>query len=120
MLVFSFVSMPAVRYLPSTDVTWDVSLEHLTSDGLYLRSILGQPRNTRTQVAQAGESESVLLDALANRGQRNKTKSSSLSSNLEWKVGELTVNAITGIRSVDQEFVIDFSLPMRASLYASP
>ena len=101
----------AVRYLPSTDVTWDVSLEHLTSDGLYLRSILGQPRNTRTQVAQAGESESVLLDALANRGQRNKTKSSSLSSNLEWKVGELTVNAITGIRSVDQEFVIDFSLP---------
>lgn len=105
----------AVRYLPTDDITWDVSAEYLQSEGLYLRSILGDREHTRTQVRTGGATESVLLDGLNNRGQRNKTNSSAISSNIEWRTGGITFNAITGLRTVAQKFVIDFSLPTAAA-----
>jgi len=52
-----------------------------------------------------------VADMLAKRSLRNDTAGLGLISNIEWRVSDdRTFNSITGYRSVDQEFVLDFSL----------
>lgn len=101
----------AVRLLPSDAVTWDLSAEYMVAEGVYLRSNLGERDTTHTAYTTRGATNDLVADMLAKRGLRNDTSSIGVISNLEWRINDnLTMNAITGYRAVDQEFVLDFSL----------
>jgi iron complex outermembrane receptor protein len=101
----------AVRLLPTDAVTWDLSAEYMVANGLNLRSNFGDRDTTNTIYTTKGATNDLVADMLNKRGLRNDTDSLGLISNLEWRVNDgLTFNSITGYRSVEQEFVLDFSL----------
>jgi iron complex outermembrane receptor protein len=105
----------ALRFLLADAVTWDVAAEYMVADGVYLRSIVPSRDRTRTVFTTSGATDDTLADMLANRGLRNDTDSVGLISNFQWEVGGVTANAITGLRRVNQDFVLDFSLPTAAA-----
>lgn len=105
----------ALRYLASDALTWDLSAEYIIANGTYLRSIYQAGTETRTALAVGGATSDVVADMLARRGLRNETASLGLTSNLEWRGESVTFNSITGYRSSDQEFVLDFSMPSAAT-----
>ena len=106
----------AVRLLPTEATTWDLSAEYMVAEGVYLRSDIGSRDTTHTVYTVKGATNDLVADMLNKRGLRNDTASIGLISNLEWRVNDaLTVNSITGYRSVDQEFVLDFSLSRTTS-----
>jgi iron complex outermembrane receptor protein len=106
----------ALRLLPSDAVTWDLSAEYMVSNGLNLRSDVGSRDTTRTIYIVKGATDDLVADMLNKRGLRNDTDMLSLISNLEWRVNDaVTMNAITGYRSVEQQFVLDFSLSRTTS-----
>ena len=101
----------AVRFLPSESVTWDPTAEYIVAEGEYLRSNVGDRDTTNTVYTMKGATFDVVADMLAKRGLRNDTAGLGLISNIEWRVSDdRTFNSITGYRSVDREFVLDFSL----------
>ena len=88
----------------------------MVAEGVYLRSDIGSRDTTHTIYTVKGATNDLVADMLNKRGLRNDTASIGLISNLEWRVNDaLTVNSITGYRSVDQEFVLDFSLSRTTS-----
>jgi len=106
----------ALRLLPTDAVTWDITAEYMVSNGLNLRSDLGSRDTTHTVYTVNGATNDVVADMLNKRGLRNDTDSLGLISNLEWRISDaLTMNAITGYRSVEQQFVLDFSLSRTTS-----
>lgn len=105
----------ALRYLVSDDITWDLSAEYIVANGTYLRSIFGTGRTTRTALVTGGATSDVVADMLAKRGLRNETASIGAISNFEWRFGDTIFNAITGFRSSEQEFVLDYSMPTQAA-----
>jgi len=106
----------ALRLLPTDAVTWDITAEYMVSNGLNLRSDLGSRDTTHTVYTVKGATNDVVADMLNKRGLRNDTDSLGLISNLEWRISDaLTMNAITGYRSVEQQFVLDFSLSRTTS-----
>jgi iron complex outermembrane receptor protein len=106
----------ALRLLPTDAVTWDITAEYMVSNGLNLRSDLGNRDTTHTVYTVKGATNDVVADMLNKRGLRNDTDSLGLISNLEWRISDaLTMNAITGYRSVEQQFVLDFSLSRTTS-----
>ncbi|MGE0580614.1 MAG: TonB-dependent receptor [Steroidobacteraceae bacterium] len=110
----------ATRFLPNDAVTWDLTAEYMVSEGVNLRSNLGDRDTTNTAYSTTGATSDLVADMLARRGLRNEAASLGLISNLEWRVGgETTFNSITGYRSLAQEFLVDFSLA-RANATPAP
>lgn len=103
----------ALRLLLSEAVTWDLSTEYLVSNGAFIRSLYNDARETRTVYSMAGGTGDVISDLLNKRGLRNDSNSLGVTSNIEWRMTDMTFNSITGYRSVEQQFVLDFSNPNR-------
>jgi iron complex outermembrane receptor protein len=110
----------AARLLPTEDVTWDLTAEYMVSEGVNLRSNLGDRDATNTAYTTGGATSNLVADMLARRGLRNEAAGLGLISNLEWRMGgAATLNSITGYRSLAQEFLVDFSLA-RAHVTPAP
>lgn len=101
----------AVRALISDRLTWDVAAEYLVADGVFARSFNGDSRNMFSSFRTSGATGDIVDDMINKRGWRNETDSTSVTSNFEWQLGGVTLNAITGYRTVDQVFVLDFGDP---------
>ncbi len=101
----------ALRVLFNNDVTWDVAGEYIEADGVFVRAYLDNPRLMFTPFTTGGGTSDIVADMINKRGLRNTTKSTSFTSNVEWKWGGATIDAITGYRTVKQIFVLDFGDP---------
>ena len=101
----------ALRVLFNNDVTWDIAAEYIEADGVFVRAYLDNPRLMFTPFTTGGGTSDIVSDMINKRGLRNETSATSVTSNVEWKWGRATINAITGYRTVDQIFVLDFGDP---------
>ncbi|WP_445376370.1 TonB-dependent receptor [Niveispirillum fermenti] len=101
----------AVRFLPNDDVTVDVALEHMDGQGLYLRTFARDNRETILRGSTKGGTSDEVADALANRGVRADYDTTAVTANIEWRLDDVSIESITGYRTINQSFVLDFSLP---------
>ena len=99
----------AVRLLPTDGVTWDVSADYIRDDqvnvpatkrGGHLYSMTGL--NTDT-AGLAG----IVAGKKANFHLQNVTKSTSLTSNLQFELGDANISLITGYRDLKQGYLSD-------------
>lgn len=101
----------ALRLLPSDVTKWDLTAEYIESEGVNLRSNLGNRDTTNSAYTTHGATSDLIADMLAKRGMRNESTGVGVISNFEWDMGQgTTFNSISGYRSVTQEFLVDFSL----------
>lgn len=110
----------AVRILPNDDITVDLALEHMDGDGLYLRTFAGDNRETILPGSTKGGTSDEVADALANRGLRAQYDTTAITSNIEWRFDDVSVESITGYRTINQSFVLDFSLPASRTVVPTP
>lgn len=101
----------ALRVLFNNDVTWDVAGEYIEADGVYVRAYLDDRDSMFTPFTTGGGTSDIVADMINKRGLRNTTKSTSVTSNVQWQWGGATIDAITGYRTVKQIFVLDFGDP---------
>ncbi|MBB6253090.1 TonB-dependent receptor [Nitrospirillum iridis] len=116
----SYGGRGAVRLLPNDDITVDLSVEHTGGSGTYMRSYYDDPTQTRLAATTSGGTGNVLADALANRGLGSSAQSTAVTANLEWRLPSVTLNAITGYRTINQKFMMDFSLPSSRTINPTP
>lgn len=110
----------AVRILPNDDITVDLALEHMDGDGLYLRTFAGDNRETILPGSTKGGTSDEVADALANRGLRAQYDTTAVTANIEWRFDDVSVESITGYRTINQSFVLDFSLPASRTVVPTP
>lgn len=101
----------AVRLLPNDDVTIDLSVEHMDGAGLYLRTFANDRDETRTAATKHGGTSDLVADALNNRGLRTEYNTTAATADIEWRLDGVSLESITGYRTIDQQFVVDFSNP---------
>jgi len=108
-----------VRFLMSDTWTWDVAADYTEDSGT---SILNYSRGGSALTGIDGSSDRVsntglstqsgtgtlLEQALAGNGLGNQNESFSLTSNVQVDAGNGRFNFITGYRSLDQDFILDF------------
>jgi iron complex outermembrane receptor protein len=110
----------ALRLLPTEDLTIDLTAEFIQADGVFIRSLYGDRDNTRSIYTKSGSTGDVLADMLARRGMRNETDTSAVSATVTWNIREgLQLTSLTGYRTTNQEFVLDFGDP-NAGFRAAP
>ena len=114
-----------LRFLPSENVTWDISAETIESSSLNITnsfsdlSVFARPYdngisdNTEDRFSQTGirasnDSEGSLEQLATGNGLGNSVESWAISSNLAWEGDFGTLTFITGIRSLEQKFIVDF------------
>ncbi len=101
----------ALRFPFSNDVTWDIAAEYLESDGVFTRGFINDSSRMFTPFTTNGGTSDTISDMINKRGMRNETDATSITSNVQWQWGGATLNAITGYRTVNQVFVLDFGDP---------
>lgn len=102
----------AVRLLPSDAVTVDLAAEFIEADGVYIRSLYGDRDHTLSIFTKHGSTGDVLADMLNRRGMRNETDTTALSATVTWNIrDDLQLTSLTGWRTTNQEFVLDFGDP---------
>jgi iron complex outermembrane receptor protein len=101
----------ALRVLFANEVTWDIAAEYLEADGVFVRAYLDDRDSVFTPFTTGGGTSDIVSDMINKRGLRNETSATSVTSNVQWNWGGATINAITGYRTVDQIFVLDFGDP---------
>jgi iron complex outermembrane receptor protein len=93
----------AFRYLPTDNVTWDLSVDYLEGSEANINGAL---------VGDKRESTSILPDfPVANQksdNYGNDTEMLSLTSNLSWGMGAGTASVIVGYRDLEQKFLLNF------------
>lgn len=110
----------AVRLLPNDDLTIDLSVEHMEGAGLYLRTFANDRDETRTAASKHGGTSDLVADALNNRGLRTEYDSTAATADIEWRLDDVTLESITGYRTINQEFVVDFSNPASRTTNPTP
>lgn len=100
----------AVRLLPNEKLTWDLSLEYIdqaktTIGGNPVDPHYKSRTGLRTAECDNAVIQTYLRDSL---GSCARVRSGGLTSNLEYDLGWATMNFITGYRTTDQNFSLDF------------
>ncbi|MBI1684537.1 TonB-dependent receptor [Caulobacter hibisci] len=100
----------AVRLLPSAATTWDLSVDYVDQAKTTLGSNPVDPAYASRSGLRAGECDQDVINTYLTYSLGNcaRVRTAGLTSNLRHDLGWATVNLITGYRSVDQGFVIDF------------
>lgn len=99
----------AVRYMPSTDVTWDVSADYIRDNSVNVPSteIDGKYYSntglSTTRAALAG----VVAGDKANDTLKNVTNSFAVTSNLQIRTGGPNISIISGYRHLTQKYQVD-------------
>lgn len=108
-----------VRFLLSDTMQWDIAADYTEDSGTSILNYSrgGSPvtgitvsndRVSNTGLSTAEGTGTLLEQALAGNGLGNQNKSFSATSNLQVDVGNGQMNFITGYRSLNQDFVLDF------------
>ncbi|MEM8985713.1 MAG: TonB-dependent receptor [Pseudomonadota bacterium] len=108
-----------LRFLLAENVTWDVAADYVDDETTNILNYVegGSPllasndsgdRVANTGLRTSGGSGSLLDQALAGQGLGSSQESFSLTSNLEFDTDFGVFNIITGYRSLDQKYVLDF------------
>lgn len=101
----------AIRGLLSDNVTWDLSGDYIHAEGSNLVNFYRRSDDRRIDFTRLRSDTPIgpaLVSAsLADNTLGNTAKSYSFISNLQFGLGNATVNVITGFRNLDQEFVTD-------------
>jgi iron complex outermembrane receptor protein len=108
----------AARILFSDKLTWDVAVDRTDQE----KTTIGvNPIDQREHVSRTGLRRTDCSDGsievfLGQRlGNCSRIVSTGLSSNVEWETDFATISFITGVRVVDQDFLLDFGLGGNAS-----
>jgi iron complex outermembrane receptor protein len=101
----------ALRFLLSDTLTWDVSAEYILANGVFARSFKDDSTKMYSSFTTGGGTGDIVADMVNKRGWRNETDATSVTSTFNWELGGNTLTAITGYRTVDQVFVLDFGDP---------
>jgi iron complex outermembrane receptor protein len=104
----------AVRWLASDSLTWDVAADYI--DQSYMNILNGElagsgddARISRTGMrTDTAATRGIFVNDKQNFPLGNEVKSTSFTSNIGWQTGVGTVNFITGWRSLEQDFALDF------------
>ena len=114
-----------LRFMPTDNVTWDIAAETIESSSLNITnsfanlSIFARPYdngisdNTENRYSQTGirasnNSDGSLEQLATGNGLGNTVESWAISSNLVWEGDFGTLTFITGLRSLEQRFIVDF------------
>ena len=100
----------AVRYRPTEAITWDVSLDYIDQSKTTLGSSPVDPEYALRSGLRFAECDNDTIKRLlaSSLGQCANVRTGGLTSNLGWETGLGTLNFISGYRSINQSFSIDF------------
>jgi iron complex outermembrane receptor protein len=111
----------AARFTISDAISWNVSAAYIRADGENLPNFECDPANPtqckgrfvstglREKVASGSQfAPLVIAGRKANYGQENQTDSLLLTSNFEFKGDNHTLNLITGVLNLKQQYALDF------------
>ncbi len=100
----------AVTLLPTENIRWDISLDYIDQAKTTLGYSPVDPKyKSRTGLRVGKCDENVIDNFLKNStGSCARVQTGGLTSNLEYDLSWAKVNFITGYRSTDQSFAIDF------------
>lgn len=101
----------------SDNVRWTGSYMHTYADSGNILNFECDPANpsncdgrfVTTGLTKGGDFNGLLTGPKNNFGSGNEVSMDFISSNLEFGVGDFTVNLITGFVSLDQDFALDFA-----------
>jgi len=104
----------ALRWLPSDSLTWDIAADYI--DQSYMNILNGEvagsgdeARISRTGMrTDTAATRGIFVNDKQNFPLGNEVKSTSITSNIGWDTGLGTFNFITGWRSLEQDFALDF------------
>ena len=105
----TFGARAAVRLLPTDTVTWDVAYDYIFENNTNQLNIIG-PNGDR--ISDSGLVAGVLQKYVTGSKAYftpfdNNTRSNIVTSNLQWDLGSVTLNAITGYMITRQGFLTD-------------
>jgi iron complex outermembrane recepter protein len=100
----------ALRWDISDSVDWNVSFEWLDQQKTTIGSLAFDPEYvSRTGLRQTDCDDDIIETFLSQRlGNCSSIESAAITSNLGWNLGWAQVNFITGYRTVNQDFALDF------------
>jgi iron complex outermembrane receptor protein len=108
----------AIRWVPSDAFAWDVSLQYSDTKLQAIGSAAFPVASQTYETGDATKNQTALRDCDNGNGAPsatnapvcsfNQMESTLLSSNIEWDLGPVTINFITGWYELDQEFSADF------------
>ena len=93
----------AFRFLPTDDVTWDLSVDYMEGSEANVNGIVTGSRRISTSMLPSA----VVANQKAD-GYGNDTEMLSVTSNLAWGLGAGTANVILGYRDLEQKFLLNF------------
>ena len=114
-----------LRFIPNESIIWDISAEMIESSSLNITNSFSdlssfarpydngisdnsEDRYSQTGIRASDDSEGSLEQLSNGDGLGNRVDSWAISSNLAWEGDFGTLTFITGIRSLEQKFIIDF------------
>ena len=104
----------AVRWLPTDSLTWDVAADYVDQDYMNIlnNDLEGDGQNGRVSTTGMRTDTPATRGVFVNQKQNyplgNEVEGYSITSNLGWETGIGTFNFITGWRSMEQKFALDF------------
>jgi iron complex outermembrane recepter protein len=105
-----------VRAAASIDIsetlTWDVSYDYIDASRTTLGSLAYDPDYLVRSGLQQGDCDGDVIGEYLNslKGNCSRITTGGLTSNLAWETGLGTVNFITGYRTTEQKFALDFQV----------
>jgi iron complex outermembrane receptor protein len=100
----------AITWRLSDTLTWDLSADWLRQD----KTTIGQNPLNPKYISRSGlrqtecDDNIISIYTTTSRGNCSRITTGGLTSNIQWDVAGITVNFITGYRSTDQDFALDF------------
>jgi len=102
----------AVRWLPIESLTWDLAADYVDDSSMNLLNNELHGRSGRLSYTgmrtDTPATQGVFVNDKANYPLQNKVTSTSVTSNIGWQTSVGLVSFITGWRSMEQKFALDF------------
>lgn len=93
----------AFRFLPTDDVTWDLSVDYLEGSEANINGIVVGDDRYSTSILPSFPVANQKAD-----GYGNDTEMLSVTSNLSWGMGAGTASVILGFRDLEQNYLLNF------------
>ncbi len=93
----------ALRFLPTDDVTWDLSADYLEGSEANVNGAVRGSRRVSSSILPSFPVPNQKAD-----GYGNTSEMFSLTSNLSWGLGVGTASVILGYRDLEQNFLLNF------------
>jgi len=104
----------AVRWIPTDTFTWDVAADYVDQNYMNIlnNEVAGDGHDGRVSTTgmrtDTPATRGIFVNGKQNYPLGNEVWSTSITSNIGWQTGIGTLNFITGWRSMEQQFALDF------------